>query len=359
MTLVIELKNVTKTYPGCPEPAVKDFSLNVEEGSIITLLGPSGCGKTTLLRIIAGFEKPEKGSVFISGNQVAGDNNWVAPENRGVGMVFQDYALFPHLKVFDNVAFGYREKDKHQRVQEVLSLVSLRGYESRYPHELSGGQQQRVALARALARKPAVILLDEPFSNLDAELKDQMRLELKSILKKTGTTAVFVSHDQKDALAISDQIVVIKDGEIQQVGTPKEIYQYPENTFVATFVGRSNLLEGIMADDACSVQTDIGKFPCLHTHGHLPGEKVCLSIRPDGLEMSDNGSLSGTIIELAYTGDAYDAVISVESSGQVHHLMAHIHPEEDVRIGTKINFMIIPEFVAVVGNGQGAYKENR
>ena len=238
----IELKAVRKTYLGNEEPAVKNLSLRVEKGSIITLLGPSGCGKTTTLRLIAGFERADSGSIALAGKIVSDSDTWIPPEKRGVGMVFQDYALFPHLNVFNNVGFGYKEKDREKRVYEVLALVNLRGYENRFPHELSGGQQQRVALARALARNPVVVLLDEPFSNLDADLRNQMRRDVASIIRNAGATAVFVTHDQKDALAVSDQVVVMKDGQIEQIGSPREIYQFPETEFVATFeIGRAHV----------------------------------------------------------------------------------------------------------------------
>lgn len=350
---VISLKSVTKTYPGSNEPAVKDISFSVEKGAIVTLLGPSGCGKTTILRIIAGFERPEKGEVLLAGKTVSSENGWVPPEKRDVGMVFQDYALFPHLNVYNNIGFGYKSADRDKRIKEVLGLVDLAGFENRYPHELSGGQQQRVALARALTRKPVVVLLDEPFSNLDADLRAHMRLELKKILKKTGTTAVFVSHDQKDALAISDRIVVLKDGIIQQIGTPREIYQYPENNFVATFVGQSNLLKGVMASaegEKGIIITDLGPIPCSHTHGHSPGEEVYLSIRPDGLEMAKNGEIKGRVKELTYTGEAYDAVVEVQSSDSCGDLLVHFHPEEEVEIGKAVSFKVLPDFVAVVRN---------
>ncbi len=351
----IELKKVSKTYPGAVEPAVKNIDLAVEKGSIVTLLGPSGCGKTTLLRIIAGFERAEEGKVFLGENLVSDKNNWLPPEKRDVGMVFQDYALFPHLNVEKNVGFGYKNSDREKRIREVLELVNLAGYEKKYPHQLSGGQQQRVALARALTRKPIVVLLDEPFSNLDADLRVQMRMELKRIIKETGTTAIFVSHDQKDALAISDQIVVIRNGIIQQIGSPREIYQYPDNVFVATFVGRSNLMKGIMADDRRTVHTPIGNLTCSHTHGHRPGEEVNISIRPDGLEMAEDGQIKGLVKDLTYTGEAFDAVIEVASHNEDRcDLMVHIHPEENVKVGSRISFKVIPDFVAAIHNGKEA-----
>jgi iron(III) transport system ATP-binding protein len=345
----IELNNIGKTYFGAKEPALKDINISVDKGTILTLLGPSGCGKTTTLRLIAGFERADKGEIKIGGKVVSSQSAWVPPEKRGVGMVFQDYALFPHLNVFDNVAFGYKEKDKNARIAEVLKLVNLSGYENRRPHELSGGQQQRVALARALARRPVVVLLDEPFSNLDADLRVQMRVEIKRIIKDSGTTAIFVSHDQKDALAISDKVVVMKEGEIQQIGTPREIYQYPENRFVATFVGQTNILAGTINDDKASVKTAFGIMPCSHTHDLSPGEHAFISIRPDSLELDDSGEIEGRLKEFTYSGDAIDAVVIVETpSGECKDLLVHIHPEKVVDIGEILRFKVIPDFVAVI-----------
>ncbi|QGG48484.1 ABC transporter ATP-binding protein [Heliorestis convoluta] len=345
----IDLQGLYKTYPGSTEAAVKNLSLAVEKGEIVTLLGPSGCGKTTTLRLIAGFERPDQGTISLGGRIVSSKSNWVPPEKRGIGMVFQDYALFPHLTVFDNVGFGYRERDKAERVREVLAIVDLQGYEKRYPHELSGGQQQRVALARALARRPIVVLLDEPFSNLDADLRTQMRVEVKDIIKEANATAVFVTHDQKDALAISDRIVVMRHGVIQQLGTPREIYQYPSNRFVATFVGQSNLMKGRIGDDGRSVVTSLGTIACNHTHNLSPGEEAYISIRPDSLELDPEGMVCGTLMQWTYTGEAIDALIEAElADGGKQEILVHIHPEESVKKGDRLRFRVLPHFVAVV-----------
>jgi iron(III) transport system ATP-binding protein len=345
----IELQSVSKTYVGSSTKALDDFSLNVEKGSIITLLGPSGCGKTTLLRLVAGFEKPDSGSIFISDQPVSHQTTWLAPEKRGIGMVFQDYALFPHLTVFDNIGFGYTQKDRKSRVLEILELVNLNQLENRYIHELSGGQQQRVALARALAKRPSVILLDEPFSNLDADLKMMMRSEMKRIIKESHSTAIFVSHDQKDALAVSDKIVVMKDGVIQQIGPSKEIYRHPKNRFVASFVGRSNILEGTLADDGKSVHTSIGIVQCNQSNPLCCGKKVCLSIRPDCLEISDNSDLKGKIKQYSYTGERIDAIVTVTATdGSSQDLLLHTPPEKEINIGDTVCFNVIPNFVSVV-----------
>ncbi|KAB2951166.1 ABC transporter ATP-binding protein [Heliorestis acidaminivorans] len=345
----IELLSVTKKYAGTEKAAVQGLCLSVEKGQILTLLGPSGCGKTTTLRLIAGFERPDQGKITLRDRVVSHRDSWIPPEKRDIGMVFQDYALFPHLNVIDNVGFGYRGTDKKGRVQEVLQVVNLQGFEKRFPHELSGGQQQRVALARALARKPVVILLDEPFSNLDAELRVQMRVEVKEIIKDAGATAVFVTHDQKDALAISDRIVVMKDGVIQQSGTPREIYQYPETPFVATFVGQSNLLPGQIGDDGQSVITEIGQVPCNHTHNLARGEKCYISIRPDSLEVDPEGSIVGKVKQWTYTGESIDAVVdTVTQKGTNQELLVHIHPEKIVQQGEILRFKVLPNFVAVL-----------
>ncbi len=345
----IKLENVSKTYPCECEPAVRDISLKLEKGEIVTVLGPSGCGKTTLLRLIAGFEKPDSGKILLAGKAVAGGAYWVPPEKRGVGMVFQDYALFPHLDVYENAGFGYGGADKKERVSELLSLVNLTGYEKKYPHELSGGQQQRVALARALARRPVVVMLDEPFSSLDAGLRGYMRLEVKRIIREAGTTALLVSHDQKDALAISDRVAVMKDGALRQIGTPREIYRFPEDRFVAAFVGQSNILKGVIAEDARSLETGLGVIPCSHTHGLKPGSEAYISIRPDSFEMDERGPLAGKITRLTYTGEAYDAEVDVtDAKGGRRNLITHIHPEKSVSVGDVIRFRILPEFVAVM-----------
>jgi len=243
-TPIIQLTDISKRYGDVN--AVDHISLAVAQGEILVLLGPSGCGKTTTLRLIAGLERPDSGEVLLNGAVVAG-KRWVEPENRHIGLVFQDYALFPHLSVEANVNFGLRgwsRGDKSTRVNKLLDLVGLPNLGKRMPHELSGGQQQRVALARALAPKPDVILLDEPFSNLDAALRTQVRMEVRDILKETGTTAVFVTHDQEEALSLSDQVAVMFDGLIAQFGPPQQVYVHPSSPEVAAFVGEANFIPG-------------------------------------------------------------------------------------------------------------------
>lgn len=345
----IKLDFVTKTFTIKDEAAVKNINLEIKEGSIVTILGPSGCGKTTMLRMIAGFEKPDSGIITVGDKIVSGNGIFIPPEKRGIGMVFQDYALFPHLNVFENVGFGYKNKDKKMKVESVLSLVGLSGYGSRYPHELSGGQQQRVALARALAGNPLVVLLDEPFSSLDADLKNQMRFEVKNIIKKAGATAVFVSHDQMDALSISDKIIVMNKGVVKQYGTPREIYQKPENEFVANFVGKTNILQGEIMEDCISVKTKLGILPIRSDSCIVPGKKILVSIRPDSFELDENGQIKGIIESATYIGTSIDTKVRIDlQNGKTLDLLTHIHPEEEISPGDYVSIRILPEFVSII-----------
>ena len=344
----IEMIKIQKKYPECPGPAVDCLSLVVKQGEIITLLGPSGCGKTTTLRLIAGFERPEQGSILLGNIPVTGNGLWIPPEKRNIGMVFQDYALFPHLNTRDNIGISLKKAEKEKRVEEMLALVNLQGLGERYPHELSGGQQQRVALGRALARNPVVVLLDEPFSNLDSDLRSHMRREVAAIIKKAGATAVFVTHDLKDALAVSDRVAVLRDGRLEQVGTPQNIYRHPETEFVATFVGKSNILPGIIGPDHRSVNTDIGVIPCSHTHQLPAGQKVKVSVRADSFELDPDGDVEGVIRETIYGGNEIEAVLEVMTEKGPLDLLVHIHPEKSIRKGARLRFHVLPEFVAVI-----------
>ncbi|MDO5604560.1 MAG: ABC transporter ATP-binding protein [Paracoccus sp. (in: a-proteobacteria)] len=269
MTPLLRLRNIGKSYGSIR--IVDDLSLDVAAGEILALIGPSGCGKTTTLRLIGGFETPDSGCVEIAGRDVTG----LAPERRGIGMVFQDYALFPHMTVAENVAFG---ADGGADVGEYLRLVGLESYGARYPEELSGGQQQRVALARSFAARPGLILLDEPFSNLDAALRGSTRREIRRILKATGIGIVFVTHDQEEALSFADRVAVMQSGRIAQIGTPSDLYDSPRTAFVAGFLGRTNLISG--QGDGQQVQTAIGAFPCAQSG------RVLLSLRPEQIEIT-------------------------------------------------------------------------
>ncbi|MDP9494725.1 MAG: ABC transporter ATP-binding protein, partial [Actinomycetota bacterium] len=270
--LAIRARDLTKSFGDAV--ALDHFSLDVWEGGVVTLLGPSGCGKTTALRVIAGFENGG-GSIEIHGRRVLDDQTFVPPEKRNVGMVFQDYALFPHMTVASNVAYGLPKGDRRRRVASVLELVGLTGLESRMPNELSGGQQQRVALARALAPEPEVILLDEPFSNLDASLRDRVRRELRTILTEARTTAVFVTHDQEEALATSDIVAVMKDGKILQADTPAELYSNPTDPWVAEFLGDADVIDSVARNGR--VDTLVGGFDT-----DLNG-RVSVIIRPENI----------------------------------------------------------------------------
>ncbi|MEA5463406.1 ABC transporter ATP-binding protein [Leptothoe sp. PORK10 BA2] len=265
LSTVLQLYDVTKQYPQQAVPAINQVSLKLGQGELLALLGPSGCGKTTLLRTIAGFEIPETGWIELAQQPVCGQGAAVPPERRDVGIVFQDYALFPHLCVMDNVAFGLKHLSRHRRMphdqihtlaQEAIQLVGLAGYETRYPHALSGGQQQRVALARALAPRPSLVLLDEPFSNLDVQVRLYLRQEVRSILKGVGASGIFVTHDQQEALAIADRVAVMRAGRIEQLASPEEIYEQPASQFIADFVTQANFLEAQRSGDGW--QTALG-----------------------------------------------------------------------------------------------------
>ena len=275
---MIRLERVSKRFGAVR--AVEEASLEIGRGEFVALLGPSGCGKTTLLRLIAGFEAPDAGVVTIGGAVVAG-GAWVPPELRHVGMVFQDYALFPHLSVSRNVGYGLPRKGRDGRVAEALERVGLADHGGRYPHELSGGQQQRVALARALAPEPSVVLLDEPWSNIDPVLRSSMRDELAAILRSTGVTVLLVTHEQEEAFSLADRVALMREGSIVQTGTPEEVYYGPATQWAAEFVGAANVLPGTLADGL--VETLVGRFPA--PNGDEPGA-VQVLVRPELLELA-------------------------------------------------------------------------
>lgn len=286
--------------------ALARFDLVVRVGEILTLLGPSGCGKTTALRVIAGFERPDRGVVEVGGIQVGGPGRFIPPDKRRVGMVFQDYALFPHMSVRGNVAYGLvayglDAAERAARVGEVLEMAGMSGMENRYPHELSGGQQQRVALARALAPRPAVILLDEPFSNLDASLRQRVRRELKGILLEAKATALFVTHDQEEALSISDEVAVMRAGQVMQVAPPPELYRAPVDPWVAGFLGDADFLDGTASGGR--VQTEVGVFPT-----ELAGP-VKVMLRPENVALQADPAGQGLVSSLEYFG--HDQLVTV------------------------------------------------
>ncbi|HSW35283.1 MAG TPA: ABC transporter ATP-binding protein [Candidatus Limnocylindrales bacterium] len=278
------LENVSKSF--AEAKAVQKLTISVGKGEFYSLLGQSGCGKTTTLRLIAGLERPDEGTIIINGELVASQNTWVLPEKRGVGVVFQDYALFPHMTVSKNIAFGLKDCSREtarEKVDELLALTGLDGLGARYPHELSGGQRQRVALARSLAPNPRVILLDEPFSNLDADLREELRNETKRILKKREATTILVTHDQEEAFTLSDRVGVLNNGSLEQDGTPAEIYHHPHSKFVADFVGKADFIEGEVRGR--TVNSAFGNFP-LGENSTTEGGKVELMVRPDDVDFT-------------------------------------------------------------------------
>jgi len=327
---VLSLSDVTKEFG--PETAVDGVSLDVEPGELLTFLGPSGCGKTTTLRTIAGLEEPTEGRITLGGETVSGDGAFVPPERRDVGIVFQNFALFPHLTVRENIAFGLSDDDEEAtaaRVDELLDLVDLPEHGEKTPDQLSGGQKQRVALARSLAPEPDVLLLDEPFSNLDVRLRVEMREEVRQILKEAGVTAVSVTHDQEEALSISDRVAVMNDGQIEQVGRPESVFERPESKFVASFLGRASFLEGKLRDG--KVETGIGRFDAVTLEGYdtvYDGAPVDVLVRPDDLratpatpELAD-----GVIVSRQYVGPSFIYRVELDSGDTVHCL--HNHVEE-------------------------------
>jgi iron(III) transport system ATP-binding protein len=278
--------------------AVDDVTLEVRTSEIFGVLGPSGCGKTTLLRLIAGFERPETGTVTVGGTLVAGDRTWVPPERRRIGMVFQDYALFPHLTVERNVAFGV-PRGAGGEIQRALELVGLQHKADRHPHELSGGERQRVALARALAPGPDVVLLDEPFSSLDATLRADLRREVELILRDAGATAILVTHDQEEALTLSDRLALMRDGRIVQVGAPEDVYAQPSERWAAQFVGEVNVLPGVVRGEA--VHTEVGSFDLASPAGG--GEQsVHIAVRPEQLEFRSGREPNAEVVEREFRG---------------------------------------------------------
>ena len=305
---LIRLTNLTMDFDG--ERVLDGINLYINDHEFLTLLGPSGCGKTTTLRIIGGFLTPTAGEVLFDGQRI----NDVPPYRRKINTVFQRYALFPHLDVYDNIAFGLRiakldELEIDRRVQEMLDIVSLRGFENRRVTQLSGGQQQRVAIARALVNQPKVLLLDEPLGALDLRLRKDMQNELKRIQQALGITFIYVTHDQEEALSMSDTIVVMDKGRIQQIGRPEDIYNEPKNAFVADFIGESNIIDGIMHEDKV-VGMYGKKFPCLDG-GFAPNEPVDVVIRPEDIDIvpEEQGQLTGTVTEVTFKGMHYDIIV--------------------------------------------------
>jgi len=313
---VLELRNASCSYE-TGRPAVQEISFAAREGEILCLLGPSGCGKTTILRAIAGFEPVRSGQIFLSGQLMSSPDVMTPTENRRVGMVFQEYALFPHLRVQDNIAFGLQQLTRNiraARVQEMLRLTGLEGFERRYPHELSGGQQQRVALARALVQNPVVLLLDEPFSNLDPDMAGRMRQELHELLRRTKTTTVLVTHDHDEAFAMADRIAVLNQGRLEQFDTPEMIYHMPATPFVADFVGQADFIPGTVSQGM--VQTELGEFP--DTIGCKDDTAVVVMIRPDDIHLVPTEGARARVLSRQFRGSENLYTVRLPS-GQIVH----------------------------------------
>ncbi len=338
---LIELRGVSKSFDG--EPVLKNFNLYIRDKEFVTLLGPSGCGKTTTLRLIGGFETPDEGSIIFEGKDITD----VPPHARQVNTVFQRYALFPHLNVYDNIAFGLRLKklpktEIDERVHKMLDMVMLKGFERRKVSSLSGGQQQRVAIARSLINEPRVLLLDEPLGALDLKLRKDMQKELKSIQQAIGITFIYVTHDQEEALSMSDIIVVMSDGEIQQIGTPTDIYNEPKNAFVADFIGESNILDGTMLAD-CKVKFAGHTFTCVDS-GFAPNESVDVVVRPEDVDVVEpaKGMLIGTVTSVTFKGVHYEIIVDIKGFKWM------IQSTDFVSEGATIGVYIEPEAIHIM-----------
>ena len=306
----VRLEHISKIYKdpktGKDFYAVQDTTLDIEPGTFVTLLGPSGCGKTTTLRMIAGFESPDEGDIYLGDEAI----NALTPNKRDTAMVFQSYALLPHYNVFDNVAYGLKirklpKEEIQERVMNILKLVEMEGMESRMTNQLSGGQQQRVALARALVIEPSVLLFDEPLSNLDAKLRVTMRTEIRKIQQKVGITAIYVTHDQSEAMSISDKIIIMSKGKVEQIGTPREIYYHPTSKFVADFIGEANFLEAqVRSADGEKAMISVagGEFEVNNFAHAKAGETATLVLRPEGVSLSEKGLLEGTVTLSTFRG---------------------------------------------------------
>lgn len=338
---ILELKNLNKSYG--EQKVLDNLSLNIKKNEFLTLLGPSGCGKTTTLKIIAGFENADSGELIFKNNDIS----TLPPYKRKVNTVFQKYALFPHMNIFDNIAFGLKLKklpkdEIKNKVEEMLSLVALKGFEKRSVDSLSGGQQQRVAIARALINKPEILLLDEPLGALDLKLRKEMQIELKKIQQEVGITFVLVTHDQEEALTMSDTIIVMNKGIIQQMGTPQDIYNEPANAFVADFIGESNILNGTMIDNF-KVEFCNKTFECVD-EGFEKMEPIDVVIRPEDIKMvdADNGMLKGTVTSQIFKGVHYEMIVSTEEFDFI------LHNTKCAEVGSIIGLDIYPEDIHIM-----------
>ena len=338
---IIELRNLSKRYGD--NQVLDNLSLDIKKNEFLTLLGPSGCGKTTTLKIIAGFEYADEGKVLFEEHDITD----IPPYERQINTVFQKYALFPHMNIYENIAFGLKIKklpkdEIDKKVKEMLKLVALEGFENRQVESLSGGQQQRVAIARALVNEPKVLLLDEPLGALDLKLRKEMQIELKKIQKKLGITFIFVTHDQEEALTMSDKIIVMNKGKIQQMGTPQDIYNEPENAFVARFIGESNIFDGVMIDDYL-VEFCSKKFKCVDKDFEK-NENIEVVIRPEDIKMvePEKGMLKGKVTSVLFKGVHYE--IEVNENGRKWIL----HNTQSAQVGSELGLDIYPEDIHIM-----------
>lgn len=341
MKKIIEIKNISKEFDG--ERVLDNINLDIYDKQFVTLLGPSGCGKTTTLRIVGGFETPDEGELLFEGRNI----NDLPPYKRNINTVFQKYALFPHLNVFENIAFSLRlqklsNKEITKRVKEMLELVALKGFERKNVTKLSGGQQQRVAIARALISHPRILLLDEPLGALDLKLRKDMQNELKKIQKQTGITFIYVTHDQEEALSMSDVVVVMADGQIQQIGSPTDIYNEPINAFVADFIGESNIVDGVMNEDF-KVTFSGHTFECVDK-GFDKNELVDVVVRPEDVDVVDKeeGMLTGTVTSVTFKGVHYEIIVDIKGFKWM------IQSTDYVGVNAKIGIYIEPDAIHIM-----------
>lgn len=352
----LELHRVTKKFSSANPPAVNDISLTLRTGEILALIGPSGCGKTTTLRLIAGLERPDSGSIHIKGRLVADDGHFTPPEKRGVGMVFQDHALFPHLTVFENVKFGLKGQPSakaRETTYSMLKLVGLENFAERYPHQLSGGERQRVALARALAPRPVLVLMDEPFSSLDADLRHEVREQVRGILKAMTATAVFVTHDQEEALYMGDRLAVFQNGHLEQVGLPEEIFHSSATRFVAEFMGDSDFLPGVVQKDG--IQTELGLIP---QKLNLPVDSLVeIALRADDVDFDQSNHPNALALARFFRGAYYQYRLRLASGKLVHAFKPHT---KLIQPGTSVHAYISAEHkVTVFHNGIAVSEEKK